>query len=680
MSSLANVLTRVLLLNFLYLSSKALQIIQGVFMSQSSTRPVTDDQVTSINSNLIFAEDAMYEVLLELARNNKGVSDELDQKIDSVAAIIANDKRVNYIAPHNKGAPKVPLYLEGEPGQGKSSLVEAACKKFCELVGLNFIEEPEDSYVFKANDFYYVKVNLSGAQNKSDFGGMLIRTEQDAQEHIKIRRKAANVGSFVLDEILSRGKALAGFSNQMSGNKTTLKQKQFDQGTLEAVELEFSGDPVMIRSIVENLVKQVSEESKEKGVGIHRQKVGAEILDDRVSYSINDGESDSILLTVYAPRTLDLKSEFASAVLPSVRFAKFKKVKFGLVNFDDVANASENIRNILLEVLQKGRYTGTMDIGNAYVVLSGNQGAEDGTNTMSRSSDAEITRYRKLNVVDRPEDWAKRVTAKYTSPVGDCLMASFIHRHGSQPGIFRENKEVKGKRGERKTNSRALENALEVITQHFMAAKQAGISVLQFREKITRDIKDCAGKQVAGAYDAHLFSMVTNAIPLADSLIIDGEWKKSVFETHSDFGRSTSGNDFCFRFGAALADSIASHVDLVSRKSNDDASNFECLSNSIERACTGMANLVDAGQASVMTYSLSHLSRRLASLDKFSIASDGGRLLSDSANKAIARGFAAANSKNVWGSLEKADAAEMNFVKALTGSNRVGAKSGSKNI
>lgn len=633
----------------------------------TNTSTPRDADVTA-NADFMFADEALHEVLLELSRNYKGLDPAIDARIDAMAAVIANDKRVTFIAPHNKNAPRVPLYLEGEPGQGKSSLVEAAAKKFCEICGLNFIEEPEEGYVLQPTDFYYVKVNLSGAQNKSDFGGMLVRTEAETQQFLKVRRKAADAGAVVLDELVSRAKALAGFSKGM-GAAVELKVSQFEQGTLDCVELHLTGDAAMAKLIATSVLGQVSEESKARGIGMCSLKDGAEAQDDRVSYSVAQTETGSTV-AMYAPRTLSAKAEYASAVLPSVRFAKFKKAKFGLVNFDDVANANENIRNILLEVLQKGRYTGTMDIGNAYVTLSGNQGAEDGTNVMSRMSDAELTRMRKLNVRDRPEDWAKRVTAKYQSPVADCYFASFIHRHGQQEGIFREPVGQRGKRGERKTNGRALENALEVVTQHFMAAKHAGISVAQFRDRIKRDIKDCAGARVAHAFDAYLHSMVTEAIPLADALINTGVWNIDVFNKHSARGRTTSGEDFCFRFGAALGDSLVNRVAYGAMKDEKDPKvALAALVLAMERACTGLAELAKQNQATVMNYALSQISQRLMNLPQFSVVDKAGRKLSSATAMALSTGFSNAAAAGAWGDEAAAAAAENDYVKALAGSN-----------
>lgn len=631
-----------------------------------------DADVTA-TADFVFADVAMFEVLLELARNYKGIDPVIDARIDAMASVIANDQRVTFISPHNKGAPRVPLYLEGEPGQGKSSLVEAAAKKFCEICGLNYIEEPEEGYVLQPTDFYYVKVNLSGAQNKSDFGGMMIRTEAEAQQFMKVRRKAADAGSVVLDELVSRSKALASFSKTL-GTGIELNVAQFDQGSLDCVEIKLTGDQTMVRAIAESIVHQVSEESKARGVGMAKLSDSADAQDDRVSYSVQISPAGATV-SMLAPRSLDAKAEYASAVLPSVRFAKFKKARFGLVNFDDVANANENIRNILLEVLQKGRYTGTMDIGNAYVTLSGNQGAEDGTNVMSRMSDAELTRMRKLNVRDRPEDWAKRVTAKYLSEVGDCYFASFIHRHGQQEGIFREPTGQRGKRGERKTNGRALENALEVVSQHFMAAKHAGISVAQFRDRIKRDIKDCAGARVAAAFDTYLHSMVTEAIPLAENLINLGKWNVDVFNRHSAMGRTTSGQDFCFRFGAALGDSIVNKVAYGDMKDEKDIKVvMTALEVAMERACTGMSDLVKQGQSTVMNYTLSHVSQRLMNLPRFSVADKAGRKLSTEVNVALGVGFSNACASDTWGDEATLATAEDNYVKALAGSNISGMK------
>ena len=637
-------------------------------MAKSPESGFTDAEVTA-NSDFIFADAAMHEVLLELCRNYKGIDPEIDAKIDAQAGFIAGDDRVTFIAPHNPNAPRVPLYLEGEPGQGKSSLVEAAGRRFCEITGLNFIFRPDDSYVIQPNDFYFSIVNLSGAQNKSDFGGMMIRTEAEIQQHVKVRRKAADTGSVVLDELVSRSKALAGFSKQLPGGGVELNITQYEIGTLDCVEIDFSGDDTMSQKISDALLSQMVDLSKSGGVGMTSLKSGADALDDRISYSTEKNDTGT-KLSIFAPRVLDNRVEYASAILPSLQFAKFKKARFGLVNFDDVANANENIRNILLEVLQKGRYSGTMDMGKAYATMSGNQGAEDGTNVMSRMSDAELTRIRKLNVRDRPEDWAKRVTEKYTSEVGDCFFASFVHRQGNQEGIFREPPGKRGKRGERKTNGRALENALEVVSQHFIAAKHAGISVTEFRERIVRDVNDCAGARVAKAFDAHLVSMATEAIPLADDLINKAKFNVDKFNKHSELCRTTTGQDFCYRFASAIADSFVYKVAFGKlRDEKNIAVVMKQLEDTMEHASVGLAALVKNGQSSVMNYCLSQLSTKLMNIPRFSVEDKVGRKLSADVSKALSNGFARSITTKVWGTEANEKEAADNFVKAIAGSN-----------
>lgn len=639
---------------------------------------------TTLKDDFMFADDAMHEVLLEIARANKGICPELDKKIDAVASEIANHNQITHIEPHGKNSPKVPIYLEGEPGQGKSSLVEAAAKKFCSLVGLNYVEEPPENYVFQPNDFYYVKVNLSGAQNKSDFGGMLIRTDTGAQKHIKLRRKAAEIGSMILDEALSRSKALVSFAKD-SGQKIDLKHLSFDQGPLECMEINLVGDDsATTKNMTLSILRQLNEEAKQKGVGISNVKNDTDVSDDRISYLLDDTKTK---FTIFAPRPLDLEAEYASAVLPSIRFAKFKKVRFGLVNFDDVANASANIRNILLEVLQKGRYTGTMDIGNAYVVLSGNMGAEDGTNTMSMMSDAELTRMRKISVRDNHEDWAKRVMTKYSDEVGDCLMASFVQRHGSKEGIFRPgtNRE---KKGVRKSNGRALENCIEVIRQYFAAAQKSNISPLTFKDRIVRDIKDCAGTFVGNTYESHFVAMLSHAIPLAEDLVNRGDWSEESFENHSGLARNADGTDFCFRFAAALSDTIAMRVTKSLRNIDvDDPAKmkvvFDLITESVANASHGWAALNNIHQASAMTYSFSNLSMRLMNIPGLSVYTDKtnktGQRLSSGTTDALSKGIAIASKKGVFGNEEETFSVESNFVSATAGANLIGVKKAIRN-
>lgn len=632
-----------------------------------------------ISKDYTSSEEAMKEVLLELCRHFKGIDSEIDARIDAAAAYIANDDRVSIIAPHNINSPKVPIYLEGAPGEGKSSLIEAAAREFCRIAGLNFVSEPPENYQFQKYDFYYCKVNLSGAQNKSDFGGMMIRTEMDAMNFIKARRKLEGVGSHLLDELISRSKGIESFAKTV-GVKVAVNTCNYALGPLEAVEVDVEcPDLTHSYAIAESLIQQLSEKSKSEGFGLTKLNADGEPADDRVSCKIESVGTGKTKVTLFTPAQLEEKAEYASALLPSLRFAKFKKTQFGLVNFDDVANANENIRNILLEVIQTGRYSGTMDIGNAYVTLSGNMGAEDNTNVFSRMSDAELTRLRKLNVRDNPQDWAARILKKYNSEVGDCHMSAFIHRCGTQEGIFSEPPKARSQRGVAKTNGRALENALEVIYQHFAAAKAAGISPLQFKDRITKDFAACAGKRAANAYQEFMVQMETEAIPLAEALITKGIFDESKFEKHSQNALSAGGIDFVFRFAAALSDSfIAYNNELPAKSSQKEIA--DRLTLSMERMSTGLAAMANIGQSSSMNYALTRLVQKLSNQPKFIVADQIKPKLNTKTIDALANGFVKSINNDVWGSPEDIERAKENFTTTISGAKISAARSPSPGI
>lgn len=608
----------------------------------------------------LHADLALKEVLLSLCRRYKGIDPIVDAKIDAAASKIIGNAMVKTIPGERPGAPRVPLYFEGEPGVGKTIITRAGSRAFCDITGLNFVESPPDEYVLQPNDFYFVTVNLSGKNNVSDFGGLPMRAEAQAKAQLKKRRKAAEAGEIAIDEVKSRIFGAAGALGLQMGDV-----KEYESGGLDCLEINIKGDPTLAQRAVDVVFKQVAEDAKRAGVGLTALKSGADPDDDRVSYYSQFFQAGA-KLTVYVPALAEDDVEYVASVLPNRRFAEAKKARFALINFDDVANANEQVRNVLLEVAQSNRYSGVMDIGNAVVTFSGNMGAEDNTNVMSRQSDAEVTRIRKFRVQDTPEDWAKRISVKYGgSAVGDCHFASFIHRQGNTPGIFREPAgAARGKRGVPKTNARALENAIAAVDGYFMMAKESGISVNSFLDVIQRDVSATAGKMVANSYHAHLQAMLTQALPLAEDLIRTGKLDETTFKKHAGQLLNTSEQDFAYRFGAALADSAVQAI--AFQQVGPKETTPDRVETIVDRMCTGLAAL----PRTTSNYSLTILATRLAHLKGMGHDTNTGFVLDQDVYEAMAKGFGKSMARNIWGDAAQTKQAEDDFVSVVSGARK----------
>jgi len=67
---------------------------------------------------------------------------------------------------------RLPLFLMGPPGQGKTASYISAAKEICAELGLNFIEHVTDNYVPDRRDFVMVVQECAGENSAITFGGV----------------------------------------------------------------------------------------------------------------------------------------------------------------------------------------------------------------------------------------------------------------------------------------------------------------------------------------------------------------------------------------------------------------------------------------------------------------------------------------------------------------------------
>jgi hypothetical protein len=623
-----------------------------------STNATAQDPFVNFTS-----DQARQHLLLDIARRFKGKDAEVDKRIDAAAEQISGRPGIKSIPAVTKGEPRVPLYMEGEPGVGKTTLIRAAIIDFCKLAGLNFVENPVDGYQFGPKDFYYVTVNLSGKTNPMDIGGLPSKGELEVKAGVEARRRSSDAGEWLLSELASRVKMGAGMLKLSAA-----EGERYGNGGLTSLDMTVRGDADQVDLVVNNVLRQLGEEVKKHGVGLNILKEGDTPVDGRLYIQVKKG-TQGTRLTAMAPQQMGADVEYVAEMLPNRRFAMAAKAPFALFNFDDVANASEAVRNVLLEVAQSNRYSGVMDIGNALVTFTGNMGAEDNTNTQSEQSDAEVTRVFKVRVRDTPRDWARRVAIKYAE-VGDCMFSTFIARHGNQPGIFRDAiGDMRTAKGTPKPNSRSLENALAKVLPYFQMAKESGVSATMFADEIEVMVKGTTGPNVATSYMGYMRAMLTEAIPLADKLMSTGKLDEAKFEKHMGAGAKSSEQDFAFRFGSALADAFVDRIafsDDARAASSKPAELATLIETAMDRMCTGLAQ-VDPG---VMNDSLSRVMSRLGGIAKLG-SHDGVEVkLTQPTFMAMAEGFARSKTRNIWVDAEKAT---KDFTTIVAGSNLSGA-------
>lgn len=608
------------------------------------------------------ADQAVQHLLMKLARRFKGIDPVIDRRIDAAAAAIAGHPEIKSIPGRFPGEPNVPLYMEGEPGVGKTSLIRSAIKEFCRITELKFVENPPDDYKPGPNDFYYFTVNLSGKNNPMDIGGLPSKGELETRAGLAERHKSIDVGDWMLQEAESRMRMGAGLLNLAIAEPRTLID-----GGLRKLELTVKGDPAQVDLAMTTAIKQLSEEAKRRGVGVNLLREGEQAMEGRLYLQLEKGAAGSRLVVI-APQRAEAAAEYVSEMLPNRRFALANKFRFALVNFDDVANASESVRNVLLEVAQSSRYSGVMDIGNAEVTFTGNVGSEDGTNTQSEQSDAEVSRVYKVRVRDTPKNWAMRIAAKYGP--NDAMMAAFVHRFGNEPGIMRPLAgDMRGDRGIPKSNSRSLENALAASLPYFEMARQAKASPSIFGDQIEQAFKATAGSVLATRYMGFFRAMLSDAMPLAEQLIKTGDLDEERFDRALGANIQTHEKDFAFRFGASLGDAFVHKIayDEDAAKAiadGNEKAHAKIIVQATDRMCTGLARL-DAG---TVNYALAYIVNKLASTPTLSMRSDNAISLSQNAMTAMAEGLGKSISRNVWESPEEAT---QNFASIMSHNNKM---------
>lgn len=595
-------------------------------------------------------------ILFDIARRYKGVDPIIDARIDAAASEIAGAENVTFIPPVVPGAPVVPFYLEGEPGVGKTSLIRSAIKRFCEIAGLRLVENPESNDDISDDCFYFATVNLSGKQNTSDFGGMPYRR--------KLEEKSISEG---FEESL---KAISSFA------KASVKEaKRYQEGSNNVLEVVLAGDADTCVQVVDAALQAKNDSLKAQGLAVIKNVATSTMPTDSYACRIEKGKG-GIRITFSEPKHLTNEEQFVTSMLPNVRFQLARKARFCFFNFDDVANANMAVRNVLLEVAQFGKYSGVMDLNGAMMSFTGNIGAEDNTNTMSQQSDAEVTRVRKYRVMDTPEDWARRMFEKYgNQPGGDAHFGTFILLHGKTRGIFRPEKDNRGKKGTPKSNSRSLENALACVQPIMYMAEKSEINPMIFSNIIDDTVAATCGKPVAMAYSAHLKAMMTEAYPMARDLMFEDKIDRDLFDEKTGMFVSPQQTDFGFRFAAAAADCFVQYLD---RKfTEDEKRNIpaeESIKAHVKEAARRLTRGVASLQPTMFAFAVSRLNSRLQSIPALMQTSKAGDIsVKSDVYMEIAAGFSEASlnpNEALWETQSQYDTAKDQLGWMLSGSKK----------
>lgn len=454
-------------------------------------------------------------LVYRMAQRFKDISPAVAERIDSAAAEITGkawSKRIVSLSdPAMGGARNRPaLHFESEAGQGKTYIVEAACKKFCEVAGLNFVSNPPEHYVPNKNDFYFFTVNMIGQYNPSEAGGL----------PVKLTLGEGKTGDSLIEMLHNRVSALA----EMTDKPITFKQTEQSGLDVAKISVNFEKDNISKKVWVRTCEWLQSTLAGSNGKLVLLNE-GEEPSDDAFSVRCNmDGGPGKLEIEYFEPKKA-VREMAVMGKLPNASWAKASHAAGSMMFVDEVDKISPAIRHLLLEIAQFGRVSGTANLGEHYmVVLAGNLGdrgdVNDFNDSVSQATVAEGTRMERYRLVATPEDWANHIDSRFAGQ-DNAHAASFIRRYGNQPGIFRpefENPDFDPSRP--CANARSVENAMIESMKMLLEADYSGVSreVVFEDPEYLRTMRAIAGEPFASAYVGHVKAMETMAVPLADHI------------------------------------------------------------------------------------------------------------------------------------------------------------------
>lgn len=223
----------------------------------------------------------------------------------------------------------------------------------------------------------------------------------------------------------------------------------------------------------------------------------------------------------------------------------------GVFLLDDFTNASAVIQNLALSVAQEKRFQ-SADFSKFFIMFTGNLGAADGT-TVSPLSNAMISRIEPYYVEDRPTDFIARMLKKYPDAVGDAGIAGFLSRPSGE-AVFNM---LPDKRGEPFPCPRSWENAMHAMRLAKFEADVGGEHMSHKLHGLENSVAACVGKHAAQQFTTYLREVLSNADPLAKSLVTTGKMDEKVFETEAGGFMTPKQAAFGTHFANALAEHTA---------------------------------------------------------------------------------------------------------------------------
>lgn len=455
---------------------------------------------------------AMERILVRrMAEYFKQISPEVASKIDAAAAEITGKdwakKIIGIDDPALMGTKvRTSLHLESQAGQGKTYIVNAAAKRFADLVGMNFVDlnTVPDYYLPTKNDICLVPLSFVGEYNKSEAGGL----------PIKIKLGSNISESSLIGSVRDRLEGIA----DMTGRQVAFSQSEVSGLDASTMTVQFAKDEIAFRAI-KSIQDWVAKRLYESGGRLVVLNENEPPRDNAFSMrtSVDNGRLE---IQYYEPKQ-ELREMYAMGKLPNASWAKAAMAGASIMFVDEVDKVSPAIRHLLLEIAQFGRVSGTASLGDNYMVITagnlGDRGAQnDHNDSISQSTVAETNRRETYMIVNTPEDWAEYASTKYYGSE-QAHITSFVRNYGHQPGIFTPDlDDVNFDPNKPCATARSIEAALVRAMANFAMADASG----QPRDAILNDndfhndILAVAGEPFTSSYISHAKAMETLAVPL----------------------------------------------------------------------------------------------------------------------------------------------------------------------
>lgn len=413
------------------------------------------------------------------------------------------------------------LYIQGDSGIGKSAIPAAAARRFCNIVGLNFVDGATGMQAPKPDDFIFQIIDMSGKTNLSDITGGFSRTEVGSKPAI--------------NDLAVSAKAVAEFCRVEVEIGEVVKKNGNSSATVT-----FRGEASVLKDCAE-------------GFAEHMSKLGADLNSD-ITLEIGGVVGNEIQV---AARESANTMMYASQMMPNQSLAVLSMANYGMLMVDDIGNCPMQLRNAFLQAALDGKMHNVVDISNIDIMMTANPPQSSyglrNSNVISDRSIPEITRTTTMSLKSTPEAWVAHVMSDKELAKDNAHFASYISIHGRVPGIFNPSSEVQYEKGAPLPVPRAISSAMRSARVWSRLAKASDQSLDYFHKELLLDVSAKVGNHFADSYINHVRVMEAEALPMAENCIDNGQLDTTKFNKKANPGFS-EGLDFAFRFAFALAD------------------------------------------------------------------------------------------------------------------------------